>query len=105
MYYKTTKSEYVFSVEICYSFKLSADVVYKFTYQCDTTLSYVGYTVAHHVVTRAREHLNFNSAAKYAIKDQVYSCLECIEKHFSVYDFDVLKNVILNTKQKFKKYW
>ena len=39
-----------------------------------------------------------------SLKDHVYFCPECIEKHFSVYDFSVLKNVTLNMKQKFKKH-
>ena len=39
---------------------------------------------------RAREHLSFDSGAKSAIKDSVYFCPECIEEHFSVYDFTVL---------------
>ena len=84
-------------------FEQPTDFVYKFTYQSNTTLSYIEYT-AHHLVTRAREHLNFNSVAKSAIQDHVYSCFECNEKHFSVHDFNVIKNVILNMKQKFKKH-
>ena len=48
-------------------------------------------TLAPHLVIRAREYYNFNSTAKSAIKNHVYSCPECIEKHFSVYDFTVLK--------------
>ena len=84
-------------------FELSANVVYKFTCYYDTTLFNVGYT-ARHLVTRVREHFNFNSTAKYAIKDHVYSCSKCIHKHFNIHDFTDLKNVMLNMKQKFKKH-
>ena len=91
IYQKTTKVSTYFQLKCISPFELSANVVHKFACQCDMTLSYVGYT-ARHLVTRAREHINFNSAAKSAIKHHVYFCPECIEKHFSVYDFTVLNN-------------
>ena len=61
--------------------------MYKLACQCNTTLSYVRYTA--HIWSQAREHLNFNSAAKSAV-EHLYFCSECMEKHFRVYDFIVL---------------
>ena len=90
IYYKTTKPSTYFQLKCSTLFELSVNVAHKFSCQCNTTLSYIGYT-ARCLVTRAREHLNFNAAAKSAFKDLVYSCPECIEKHLSVYDFTVLK--------------
>ena len=90
IYYKTTRVNTYFQLKCATPNELSANVVYKFTCQCDTTLSYAGY-IARHLITRAREHLNFNFIVKSAIKDHVYSCFDCFEKHFSVCDCTVLK--------------
>ena len=73
---------------MCYPFELYANILWKFFCQCDMTFSYVGYN-ERQVVTRVREHSNFNFTAKSAIKN--HSCPECIEKHFSVNDRAVLK--------------
>ena len=89
--------EYVFSVKMCLSSELSC-----FTCQYETALSYIGCT-ARHLVTRAREHLNFNSAAESAIKDHVYSCFKCIQTHFSVHDFTVLKNCLTEYEAKIQE--
>ena len=45
----------------------------------------------------------FNFAVKSATKNHVYSCSECIEKHFNVYDFTILKKCHTGYKAKIEK--
>ena len=70
--------------------ELSSNVVYKFFCPCDTAISYIRYTTLH-LNTRAHEHLNLNSIAKTAIKDQKNSCSHCSKTDLSVSNFKVIK--------------
>ena len=52
-----------------------------------------------------QEHTSsyFNFALKSATKNHVYSCSECIEKHFNVYDFTILKKCHTRYEAKIEK--
>ena len=64
--------EYVCLVKICSLSELFANVMHKFPCLCDTALSFIRYTTSH-LATRSFKYLNFNSAAKSALKDHVDS--------------------------------
>ena len=94
------KSKYLFTLENYLPMSL-----YKLTSQCDTTLSYAGIhcTSFGHKGTRV---FKFQLHCKICNKGScVYSCLECIQKHLSVHVLPFQTNVILNTKQTFKKHY
>ena len=55
---------------------LCSNVVYKFTCSCDMNLTYYGMSTRH-LITRVREHLDFNSIQRSAIMDHILSCGIC----------------------------
>ena len=52
---------------------LCSNVVYKFTCSCDMNLTYYGMSTQP-LITRVREHLDFNSIQRLTIKDHILSC-------------------------------
>ena len=50
---------------------LCSNVIYKFTGSCDTNMTYIGLS-SRHLITRVREHLNFKSIHKSAIKKSYF---------------------------------
>ena len=90
MYFQLLFSGNHFQLKYSTSKELSSNVVHKFSCQCDTAISYIGYT-ARHLITRAHEHLNLNSIAKTAVKDRINSCSHCTKIDLSVSNFKVIK--------------
>ena len=58
--YKSFKIGSNFQLKSSTSLALCSNVVYKFTCSCDMHLTYYGMSTRH-LITRAREHLDFNS--------------------------------------------
>ena len=65
---------------------LCSNAVYKFTYSCKMNLA-----STRHLITRAREYLNFNSIRRSAIKDHIFSCAVCSDVQCSSKSFTVIK--------------
>ena len=70
---------------------LCSNVVYCYTYPCDTGLTYLGMS-SRHLVTRAKEHSDLNQSRKSAIKDHVLDCVKCCNSSHSLASFKILQN-------------
>ena len=68
---------------------LLSNVVYKFTCQNDSGISYIGET-KRHFMTRVKEHLDINKTTKSEVKTHIKSCLYCRE-HAKCDSFQVIK--------------
>ena len=55
---------------------LVSNVVYPYTWPCNTGETYVGMSFRR-LATRAKEHLNLNNNRKSAIKDHLQQCESC----------------------------
>ena len=71
--YKSFKIGRYFQLKSDTPLALCSNVVYKFTCSCDMNLTYYGMSTRH-LITRVREHLDFNSIQRSAIKDHILSC-------------------------------
>ena len=69
---------------------LCSNVVYKFTCSCDMNLTYYSMSTRH-LITRVREHLDFNSIQRSAIKDHILSCGICSDVQHGLKSFTVIK--------------
>ena len=69
---------------------LSLNVVYKFTCSCDMILTCYGMSTRH-LITRSREHSEFNSIQRSAIKDNILSCDICSDVQHGLKLFTVIK--------------
>ena len=61
-----------------------------FTCSCDMNLTYYGMSTRH-LITRVREHLDFNSIQRSAIKDHILSCDVCSDVQHGIKSFTVIK--------------
>ena len=62
---------------------LCSNVVYCYTYPCDTSLTYLGMS-SRHLVTRAKEYLDLNQSRKSAVKDHILDCGKCSKSSHSL---------------------
>ena len=73
---------------------LLSNVVYKYTCQCDTGVSYIGETKCH-IMKRADEHLSFKAFPYTAIGDHISNCNACqvslSDGRFSHERFEILE--------------
>ena len=69
---------------------LCSNVVYKFTCSCDMNRTYYGMSTRH-LITRVREHLDFNSIQRSGIKDHILSCDVCSDVQHGIKSFTVIK--------------
>ena len=53
-------------------------------------LTYYGMSTRH-LITRVREHLDFNSIQRSAIKDHILSCDVCSDVQYGIKSFNVIK--------------
>ena len=70
--YKSFKIGRYFQLKSNTPLALYSNVVYKFTRSCDMSLTYNGMSTRH-LITRVREHLDFNSIQRSAIKEHILS--------------------------------
>ena len=88
--YKSFKIGRYFQLKSDTPLALCSNVVYKFTCSCDTNLTYYGMSTRH-LITRVREHLDFNSIQRSAIKDHILSCDVCSDVQHGIKSFTVIK--------------
>ena len=71
---------------------LLSNVVYCFSCPCNAGLIYIGKSI-HHVLKRAKEHLNLGSSVKSKIKEHIIECNFCNKKDTDslMYHFVVIK--------------
>ena len=69
---------------------LCSNVVHKFTCSCDMNLTYCSMSTRH-LITRVREHLDFNSIQRSAIKDHILFCDICSDVQHGLKSFRVIK--------------
>ena len=89
--YKTMKVSNYFHLKSMTPLGLCSNVVYCYTYPCNTGLTYLGKS-SRHLVTRAKEHLNLNQSRKSAIKDHILDCVKCSNSSHSLASFKILRN-------------
>ena len=89
---KTCKVGNYFNLKSSTPALLLSNVVYRFSCPCDAGLTYIGKST-HHVVTRAKEHLNLGSLVKSKIKDHIIECNLCNKKDMDslIHHFSVIK--------------
>ena len=88
--YKSFKIGRYFQLKFDTPLALCSNVVYKFTCSCDMNLTYYGMSTRH-LITRVREHLDFNSIQRSAIKDHILSCDVCSDVQHGIKSFTVIK--------------
>ena len=88
--YKSFKIGRYFQLKSNAPLVLSLNVVYKFKCSCDMNVTYYGMSTRH-LITRVREHLNFNSIQRSAIKDRILSCGICSDVQHGLKSFTVIK--------------
>ena len=71
--YKSFKIGRYFQLKCSTPLALCSNVVYKFTCLCDIKFRYYSMSTRH-LITKVREHLDFNSIQRFAIKDHILSC-------------------------------
>ena len=74
--YKSFKIGRYFQLKSNTLLALCSNVVYKFACSCDMNLTFYEMSTRHSI-TRVREHLEFNSIQRSAIKDHILSCGIC----------------------------
>ena len=89
--YKTFKVLNYFQLKFKTLVALCSNVVYKFSYSCDTNKTYISMS-SRHLITRVREHLNFKSLQDSAIKDHILSCGKCFNNRFNENNFIIIRN-------------
>ena len=97
IYFRSFKVGNCFQLKCSTPTALSSNVVYKFSCPCDTAKYY---DTTRHLITRAHEHLNLNSIAKSAIKDQKYSCSHCSKTDLPVSNFEIIKKCNISFEAK-----
>ena len=85
--YKSFKIGRFFQIKSNTPLALYSNVVYKFTCSCDMNLTYYG-MFTRHLITRVREHLDFNSIQRSAIKDHILSCDICSDGQHGLKSFN-----------------
>ena len=88
--YKSFKIGRYFQLKSNTPLALCSNVVYKFTCSCDMNLTYYGMSTRH-LITRVREHLDFNSIQRSAIKDHILFCGICSDVQHGLKSFTVIK--------------
>ena len=88
--YKLFKIGRYFQLKSDTPLALCSNVVYKFICSCDMNLKYYGMSTRH-LITRVREHLNFNSIQRSAIKDHILSCDICLDVQHGIKSFTAIK--------------
>ena len=93
--YKTYKVGNYFNLKSNTPALLLSNVVYRFSCPCDAGLTYIGKST-HHVVTRAKEHLNLGSLVKSKIKDHIIECNLYDKKYMNslIHRFSVIKKCL-----------
>ena len=77
--YKTCKVGNYFNLKSNTPALLLSNVVSRFSCLCNAGLTYIGKS-KHHVVTRAKKHLNLGSSVKSKIKVYIIKCNFCSKK-------------------------
>ena len=88
--YKSFKINRYFHLKSDTPLALCSNVVYKFTCTYDMNLTYYSMSTRH-LITRVREHLDFNNIQRSAIKDHILSCNICSDVQHGLKWFTVIK--------------
>ena len=93
--FNSFKVKNYFSLKCRSSPFLATNLVYKFTCQCDTDITYIGET-NRHIGVRAREHLDLSKPGKVSpVGKHITSCEVCFTKlsqgALTFKDFEILK--------------
>ena len=86
--YKLFKIGRYFQLKSNTPLALCSNVAYKFTCSCNINLIYYGLSTRL-LITRVREHLDFNSIQRSPIKDHILSCDICLDVQHGLKSFTV----------------